>query len=168
MLLKKAYRDFNEKRMFIFQELIKAFWNGDVKKPSDLECLANLIKNKYGFDDSDIPFIRDHMRVAMGQDPKEGRKFRDELDRMKLEKINHPIVTNVEGPCEFCDEHNDKCLSCGYCVSECDFGAIADKIEFIPTKNLLEFLSESLYKLTSILYFYFPSTLLSLHLILFY
>lgn len=158
----EAYKNFNEKRMYIFQEMIKAFWNGKVKDVSDLEDLANKIKKKYSFEDKDMAFIRDHMRVAMGLDAKGDMKFQDELDDIKSKKITHPIVTNIEGPCEFCDEHkdkcvveckfedpiyrrndkpliiNDKCLSCGYCVSECDFGAIADKIEFIPLIELLK------------------------------
>src|SRR5690606_5160200 len=120
------------------------------------------IKEKYNFEDKDISFIRDHMRVAMGLNPKGDRKFDDELNNIKSNKITHPIVTNIEGHCEFCEEHNnkctleckyedpiyrrsdkpiivnDKCLSCGYCVSECDFGAIADKIEFIPLIDLLK------------------------------
>lgn len=158
----EQYEGFNEKRMFIFQELIKSFWNGNVKDISDLEVLANNIKDKYGFEDKDMSFIRDHIRVAMGLDPKGDMKFDDELDNLESKKITHPIVTNIEGPCKFCNEHNDrcvvnckyedtlyrrtdkpvivnnKCLSCGYCVSECDYGAIADKIEFIPLINLLK------------------------------
>ncbi|NLY45848.1 MAG: iron hydrogenase [Tissierella sp.] len=148
--------------MFIFQELIKAFWNRRIKDVSDLEDLVNDIKIKYDFKDSDLPFIRDHMRVAMGLNPKGNVRFEDELDLLKSNKITHPIVTNIDGPCEFCDEHhdkciveckyedpiyrrntkpliiNDKCLSCGHCVSDCDFGAIADKIEFIPIIDLLK------------------------------
>ncbi|MDR7870913.1 MAG: [Fe-Fe] hydrogenase large subunit C-terminal domain-containing protein [Tissierellaceae bacterium] len=158
----ERFKDFNEKRMLIFQELIKAFWNGDVKDISDLETLANSIKNTYGFEDKDISFIRNHIRVAMGLDPKGDANFDDELDNLGSKKITHPIVTNIEGACDYCEEHNDncvanckyedtiyrrndgplivndKCLSCGYCVSECDFGAIADKIEFIPLINLLK------------------------------
>ncbi|NLN14615.1 MAG: iron hydrogenase, partial [Tissierellia bacterium] len=53
----EAYRDFNEKRMFIFQEMIKAFWNNLVKDNSDLEELAINIKNKYGFENRDLAFI---------------------------------------------------------------------------------------------------------------
>lgn len=158
----ERYRDFNQKRMEIFQELIKAFWHEKIKDVSDLESLTNDIKDKYGFKDEDVPFIRDHMRVAMGLDPRGDTNFDDELENMKSKKITHPIVTNIEGPCKFCDEHHDtcvveckyedpiyrrtnepiivddKCLSCGYCVSECDFGAIADKIEFIPMIDLLK------------------------------
>lgn len=162
LYLLEQYKGFNEKRMFIFQELTRAFWNRRVEDVSDLEDLANDIKIKYGFEDGDLPFIRDHMRVAMGLDPKGDIAFKDELNNLKSNKITHPIVTNIDGPCESCDEHNDrcaveckyedpiyrrnnkpliknnKCLSCGYCVSDCDFGAIADKIEFIPVIDLLK------------------------------
>ena len=33
---------------------------------------------------------------------------------------------------------NDKCLTCGNCVTSCDFGALADKIEFIPLIDMLK------------------------------
>lgn len=158
----EKYKDFDKKRMDIFQELIKAFWNEKIKVASDLEDLAYYIKDKYQLEDTDIPFIRDHIRVAMGLNPKGDVKFDTELKEIKSEKITHPIVTNIEGPCKFCNEHgdkcvieckyedpiyrrndkplivNNKCLSCGYCVSQCDFGAIADKVEFIPLIDILK------------------------------
>ncbi|MFW5981313.1 MAG: [Fe-Fe] hydrogenase large subunit C-terminal domain-containing protein, partial [bacterium] len=33
---------------------------------------------------------------------------------------------------------DDNCLTCGRCTIECDFGAMADKIEFIPMVDLLK------------------------------
>ena len=158
----EKYTGFDGKRMTIFKELVKAFWYDKIKNVSDLENLAHDIKDKHNFGDEDIPFIRDHMRVAMGLNPKGDAEFHNELKDIRSNKIEHPIVTNIEGPCDFCSEDNDrclveckyedpiyrrnkepiiinnKCLSCGYCISECDFGAIADKIEFIPMIDLLK------------------------------
>lgn len=148
--------------MKIFRELIKGFWNESIKDDLDLENLALSIKNKYNFALKDMPFIRNHMRVAMGLDPKSNSEFNNEIINIKSNKITPPVVTNIEGPCEICNEDNgkciaeckyenpiyrrknkplivdNKCLSCGYCVSECDFGAIADKIEFIPLIDMLK------------------------------
>lgn len=155
--------------MEIFRELIKGFWNENIKDDSDLEKIALSIKDKYNFDMKDMPFIRDHIRVAMGLDPKANTAFNNELINIKSNKITPPIVANIEGPCEICIEEsskcnveckyenpiyrrsnealivNKKCLSCGYCVSECDFGAIADKIEFIPLIDLLKDKNTNIY-----------------------
>lgn len=158
----EKYRTFYKNRMKIFRELIKGFWNESIKNDLDLESLALSIKNKYNFDHKEMPFIRNHMRVAMGLDPKSNTEFNNELNHIKSYKISPPVVTNIEGPCEICTEENgkcfveckyenpvyrrnnkplivnNKCLSCGYCVSECNFGAIADKIEFIPLIDMLK------------------------------
>ena len=158
----KNYKNFQEKRMDLFKELVKGFWNESIKDASDLEDLAHNIEDKYGFDPKDMPFIRNHMRVAMGLDPKGDVEFSNELADIRSNKITQPVVTNIKGPCDTCSDCNgdctvecryedpiyrrnrepiivdNKCLSCGHCVSECDFGAIADKIEFIPLIDLLK------------------------------
>lgn len=165
----EKYRIFYKNRMKIFRELIKGFWNESIKDDLDLESLALSIKHKYNFDHKDMPYIRNHMRVAMGLNPKSNTEFNNELNDMKSNKIAPPVVTNIEGPCEVCAEENgkciveckyenpvyrrnnkplivnNKCLSCGYCVSECDFGAIADKIEFIPLIDMLKDKSTDIY-----------------------
>lgn len=149
--------------MQIFGELVKRYWNGELKKSADLNQLTQDIKNKYHFSDKDIPFIKNHIRVAMGLDPRGDDDFKDELDIIRNSKeIKQPIVAKVEGACEYCDDDdckcketckyeahiykrqegpvivNDKCLSCGECVTSCDFGALADKIEFMPVIDLLK------------------------------
>ena len=93
------YSNFNEKRMSIFNELVKRYWNGIIKTSEDLNELADDIKVKYGFDDSEIPFIREHIRIAMGLDPKGDAEFSKELNQVKkVRKVRHPIVAKVEGP----------------------------------------------------------------------
>ena len=121
------------------------------------------IKEKYKFEEKDMPFIIDHIRVAMGLDPTGEEYFHDELDLVKNSKaIGQPVVTKIAGPCEHCESHeckcqdackyeanvykrkegpvivNNKCLSCGECVTSCDFGALADKIEFMPVIDFLK------------------------------
>ncbi len=162
--MEEKYKDFNEKRMVIFNEIVKRYWDGSLKSAADLDVLTEEIKNKYGFQDAETPFIKNHIRVAMGLDPKGNETFSDELELVKNSiKIKPPVVVDIDGPCEQCEEGsckcsineekyehemykrnrapvivNNKCLSCGYCISECDFGVLADKIEFLPLIELLK------------------------------
>lgn len=149
--------------MKIFSELVKKYWNNQLTSSDDLDTLAKEIKDKYQFKDEDLIFIKDHIRVAMGLDPKGNADFEDELNIiLSSREVKHPIVTKIEGACNYCDEQdcscmdsckyeaqiykrtagpiieNNKCLNCGTCVSSCDFGAIADKIEFVPLIDLLK------------------------------
>ncbi len=155
-------RDFQNKRMQIFRELVRKFWHGEIKDNIDLEKLTDEIKNKYSFEEEDIPFIKDHIRIAMGLDPTGNQMFGDEIDLVRNFKVIHkPVIAKVDRPCRDCKDHqkcqeackyeaqvyrrnigpvieNNKCLSCGQCVTNCDFGALADKVEFIPLINLLQ------------------------------
>ncbi|SNS09031.1 Iron only hydrogenase large subunit, C-terminal domain [Anaerovirgula multivorans] len=149
--------------MYIFGELVKRYWNGKLNHINDLNQLADEIKDKFSFESQDMPFIKNHIRIAMGLDPKGDDDFKNELDIIKdAKEIGQPVVTKIDGACEHCDEENckcveackyeaniykrqkepviinNKCLSCGYCVTSCDFGALADKIEFIPVIDLLK------------------------------
>ena len=173
--MSEQLRSFHEKRMYIFRELVKRYWNGSLNSSSDLNALAEEIRVKYGFAEKDMPFIKDHIRAAMGQDPKGNEDFKDELDLVKNSReVSQPVVAKIEGACEYCSNEecpedgckcsdaskyeiqmynrnsepvivNDKCISCGYCVSSCDFGAIVDKIEFMPVIELLKDKSTPVY-----------------------
>lgn len=160
---KEKFVGFQVKRMLIFRELVKKFWNGQIENSNDLDVLSREIKTTLGLEESDIPFIKDHIRIAMGLDPKGNAAFTNELTIIKTSpEIKEPIVTKIDEACRYCFEQepecannckyeaqvyhrnkgpviiNNKCLNCGTCVTSCDFGAIADKIEFIPLINLLQ------------------------------
>jgi iron only hydrogenase large subunit-like protein len=149
--------------MYIFGELVKRYWNGELKNVKDLDELANDIKEKFMFRDEDLCFVKDHIRIAMGLDPKGNDGFKNELDLVRnFKEITKPVVAKVDGVCDNCggevceisevckhEAHiysrnkgpvieNNKCLSCGQCVTSCDFGALADKIEFMPLIDLLK------------------------------
>jgi len=152
--------DFTEKRMYIFNELVKRYWNGQINTAEDLEELAVYIRDKYGFTAEEMPFIKDHIRIAMGMDPRGDEPFTNELEQVRSSgKVSLPVVTRIDGYCKYCSQdectcpkyetamyrrtretiiENGKCLNCGECVTECDFGALADKIEFLPVVNLLK------------------------------
>jgi len=161
--MENRFSGFQEKRMIIFGELVKRYWNGQLKDVEDLNRLAAEIKEQYGFRDDDMAFIMDHIRIAMGLDPTGEDVFRDELEIVRnFSVVKNPVISKIEGPCEYCDDDsgnckdtclfeshvyrrskgpvivNDKCLTCGRCVTACDFGALADKIEFIPVIEILK------------------------------
>lgn len=161
--MNNGFENFQKKRMMIFGEIVQRYWNGKLKNINELNELANEIKNQYGFEVKDMPFIMDHIRVAMGLDPTGNQEFIDELDIVKdIQGIYRPIITKISGPCEYCEKEDcnctnackyeahiykrtegtiidkDKCIGCGKCINECDFGALADKIEFVPLINLLK------------------------------
>lgn len=159
--MNNRFNGFQEKRMLIFGEIVKRYWNGNLKSSEDLNILSSEIKEKFNFTDEDMPFVNDHIRIAMGLDPVGNTKFSNELDIVgKSGAVSEPIVAKIQGACEYCESENcremckyeaqiyrrsegpvivnDKCLSCGNCVVSCDFGALTDKIEFIPLINLLK------------------------------
>ena len=161
--MENRFSGFQEKRMIIFGELVKRYWNGQLKDVEDLNRLAAEIKEQYGFRDDDMAFIMDHIRIAMGLDPTGEDVFRDELEIVRnFSVVKNPVISKIEGHCEYCDDDsgnckdtclfeshvyrrskgsvivNDKCLTCGRCVTACDFGALADKIEFIPVIEILK------------------------------
>lgn len=147
--------------MKIFGELVKRYWNGKLNNNNDLNELTEEIKEKFNFLEEDTTFIKEHIRIAMGLPPNGNSEFQDELSIIKSSKeIAEPIVTKIQGVCKNCDNDkckeackyeahiyrknegpdivNNRCLSCGECVTSCDFGALADKIEFIPLIDLLK------------------------------
>ncbi len=159
--MEDRFSSFQEKRMKIFGEVVKMYWNGQLNSINDLNKLTDHIMDKFDFIEKDKPFIKDHIRIAMGLDPKGNQDFADELDLVrKSNAVSEPIIAKISGICEYCDNENcdktckhethiykrsegpvivnNKCLSCGECVTSCDFGALADKIEFIPLIDLLK------------------------------
>ena len=158
----EKFTNFQRKRMLIFRELVKKFWHGEIKDSGDLEKITEEIRDKYGFSATDIPFIKDHIRIAMGLDPTGKGEFSTEIDQIKNHRaVQTPVISKLDEACKHCEDQkgcqeackyeaqlyrrtqgpvieNNKCLSCGQCVTGCDFGALADKIEFIPLIDLLQ------------------------------
>lgn len=110
--------------MHIFSELVKLYWKGKLNSNSDLNKLAEDIKKKFNFEDRDMAFIKNHIRIAMGLDPMGDMDFNDELEKIKNHRlIEQPVVTKIDGACEYCDEENCKC------VDECKYSASVYKYE---------------------------------------
>jgi iron only hydrogenase large subunit-like protein len=149
--------------MLIFRELVKRFWNGEIKTNTDLDSLSRELITILKLEKEDLSFVQDHIRIAMGLNPKGKADFQEEIAAIQHSKeIHEPIIAKLAEACQDCpqEEHecintckyearvyqrnegpviiNNKCLSCGECVTSCDFGALADKIEFIPLIDLLQ------------------------------
>ena len=68
MAKREAFQNFHQKRMEIFRELVRYIWQDNLTLES-LDKIAAEIKEKYSFREEDIPFIKDHIRVAMDLAP---------------------------------------------------------------------------------------------------
>ena len=66
---RSRFSGFQEKRMKIFGELVKMYWNEQLNSVDDLNRLTIHIMDKFVFAEQDIPFIKDHIRIAMGLNP---------------------------------------------------------------------------------------------------
>jgi hypothetical protein len=95
--MEERFTDFTAKRMLIFNELVKRYWKGQLNTAADLENLAQEIRSQFGFDANEMPFIKDHIRIAMGLDPKEGTTFDDALEFVKKSgKVTSPVIARMK------------------------------------------------------------------------
>lgn len=156
--MSERFENFQNKRMEILKKLIKQQWEHPLSN-EDLEHIANEMIKKYDFDQEEITFVKDHIRVAMGLDPNHNSTFTHEAESIQNHfRVAKPILAKIEGACKECGEKfdqcdcfdackyeaqmykrssgpviiEDKCLTCGRCTVNCTYGALADKIEFIP------------------------------------
>lgn len=160
--MEERFNNFEVKRAEMFRELIKRAWYGNLDN-QDLNEMLTKMQDKYGYKDNEISFLRDHIRLLMGLNPRGDEEFTDETEKIRaFTKVSIPIINKIEGICEQCEDENsdclevckyeaqiyrrnkgpkieeNKCYSCGECIAECSFGAIADKVEFMPLINLLK------------------------------
>src|SRR5690554_3822341 len=160
--MEERFSNFEVKRAEMFRELIKRAWYGNLDNQELNEILSKM-QDKYGYKNDEISFLRDHIRLLMGLNPRGAEEFTDETEKIKaFTKVSIPIINKIDGICEQCDDEqlrclevcqyedqiyrkdkaptteDNKCYSCGECVAECSFGAIAHKVEFMPLINILK------------------------------
>jgi len=162
--MEERFNAFEEKRGEIFRGLVEKAWHGGLDI-NDLNGILDKMQNKYGYKSDEISFLRNHMRLLMGLNPRGDQGFSDELERInEFGYLRGPIVSKIGGICKHCSEEiedaqcydsckyeahiyrrkegpeiiDNQCFSCGNCVAKCSFGAIAEKLEFIPLTNLLK------------------------------
>jgi len=162
--MEERFRNFEEKRAEMFRELIKRAWYGNLGN-NDLNQILSHMQEKYGYKKEEIAFLRNHIRLLMGLNPRGDEEFSDEAEQVKnFGKVSAPVINKITGVCELCGDDlekydcfqvckyeaqiyrrsegpeitENKCYSCGQCVAQCSYGAIADKAEFLPLINLLK------------------------------
>ena len=88
----------------------KRYWNNRLTTSSDLEKLALDVKSTLGFSDDDLPFIKEHIRIAMGLDPRGDKAFENELDLVRKSKsVGLPVVSRIGLVCENCNNETCRC-----------------------------------------------------------
>ncbi len=154
------FDNFDKTRMFIFQELVKKFWNNEDHTDFDLASLAYEIQKQLDFDDNDIPFIKNHIRLCLGLDVNNNPDDNLVIPNDYHNRVSLPIVEKIGHSCETCSKQlecesickydsylyqdldnvpmSQKCTTCGDCVRHCDLGGVADKIEFVPIIDILK------------------------------
>ena len=109
--MSNRFENFQEKRMMIFGELVRRYWNGKLNAAGDLNQLADEIRDKYQFQTEDMPFIRDHIRIAMGLDTKQGSDIEDELGLIKKSvKLSSGSLQRLTDPANFAIRKQDTAL----------------------------------------------------------
>ena len=105
--MEKQFNDFAKKRLNLFKKIIKQRWKKSLTN-KDLEKIANDFVREYEFDKKDIPFIKNHIRVAMWQNPSNYPSFDKDLENLhNNHPIESPILTKIDSICEVVDEVKD-------------------------------------------------------------
>lgn len=117
--MRDRFRNFHMKRMEIFKELIRRQWKNPLTK-EDLDCIAQEIVQKYGYQPDEISFVKDHIRVALGQNPNRSANFTNEAEFLQNHpRVERPILTKIEGACKECGERFEDCA----CYDTCKYEA---------------------------------------------
>ena len=78
ILVEDRFKDFDTKREKCW-ELVKKAWTQDLDN-KDLNSILHKMQEKHGYKDKEISFLRDHIRLLMGLDPRGDEDFSDELE----------------------------------------------------------------------------------------
>ena len=120
--MKESYVNFNEKRMYIFSELVRRYWNGDLSRISDLEELDMMRKSG----EIQRPIVS---RIEGPCEYCGGENCRCET----FGKYESPLYLKQKTQNSGEEKGNKRgagqgCIECGFCVSNCDFGALSGEV----------------------------------------
>ena len=144
-----------EYKMKLFNELIRLAWKNNLDQ---VDTIPKKVLGENIHEEFDEVTIINLIRVIMGLNPTDefDATLKDTLyEAMHLDEMNQPIISIISQACKYCNKSNKEeecfvkekhincnkkniCSSCGDCVSNCNLGAISDKIQFIPMIRLLK------------------------------
>ncbi len=174
--MEKKDKDFYQKRrMEVFREIVRILWNDGTAKEIN-ELVSRLIKSGR-YEKSEEGTLKKQIDISMGLDARGmDTEMSADIDAaFNLRRVEKPLVSVLDELCDICEREeggkpctgscshgatdysrdkgikidNGKCLSCGYCVSECSFDAILDKIEFVPIIKHLKEKKRSVYAIVA-------------------
>lgn len=142
-------------KMKLFNELIKLVWE---EKFDDIEEIPKKVLGEDIYDKFSKDVILNLIRITMGLEPTDDidMNIKDIIyESINMNEINQPIISIISQACKYCNKEseekecfvkskhincneNNKCSSCGECISKCELGAILDKIQFMPMVKLLK------------------------------
>ena len=149
----------------ILYQVAKAAWEGTLFERKEEIC--RLVQQEFE-DKPTRRLVANQIRIAMGLEPNNSEEVISEYDEEALMGMgSEPVViVNLEA-CENCQgascEKNcplgaitrdqlghpsidkNKCANDGYCIDACEFGALAEKSQFVPLINLLRQNSHKVY-----------------------
>ena len=141
----------------ILYQVAKAAWEGELFERKEEIC--HLLQREFE-DKATRRLVANQIRIAMGLEPTNSEEVINEYDEEALMGMgSEPVVIANPEACENCqgstcekacpldaitrDElgrpsiDRTKCANDGYCISACEFGALADKSQFVPLIKLL-------------------------------
>ena len=139
----------------ILYQVAKAAWEGELFERKEEIC--RLLQQEFE-DKATRRLVANQIRIAMGLEPNNSEEVINEYDEEALMGSEPVVIANPEA-CEHCQSGScetacplsaitrdelghpaidrSKCAHDGYCISACEFGALADKSQFVPLISLL-------------------------------
>lgn len=154
---KQTPPDLNIRPRILYQ-VAKAAWEGQLFERKEEIC--RLLQSEFE-DKATRRLVANQIRIAMGLEPNNSEEVICEYDEEALMGMgSEPIVLANPEVCKECTQANcqthcpmsaitrdelgrpcidkTKCARDGYCINACEFGALADKSQFVPLINLLK------------------------------
>ena len=148
-------------KMKIFNNVVKLLWEDKI---GEIDQLPERILGEDIKDENERAMLKNFIRIVMGLDPINNLHKDESLKEIAqkaiaLNEVSDPIITVITEACKNCSElsitkdgietcsvrdkhidcnENNKCSGCGECMSNCNLGAISDKVEFVPIINMLK------------------------------
>ncbi|WP_425057786.1 hypothetical protein SCACP_23260 [Sporomusa carbonis] len=155
-MVNKMPPDLNIRPRILYQ-VAKAAWEGQLFERKEEIC--RLLQSEFE-DKATRRLVANQIRIAMGLEPNNSEEVINEYDEEALMGMgSEPVVIANPEACKDCknptcetacplgaiarDElgrpsiDKNKCANDGYCINACEFGALAEKSQFVPLIKML-------------------------------